>query len=253
MKKVTRILSVFLCVAMLLGMGVSLVSAAPGSVTGTDQVETKPIKVGSTDTGVTLTQMTLTKGSKYSLGTTGLVNVVEVKLSDKVTMKVLNGGVSTWSKATMGASAVAYNKANDDSTVLAAVNGDPWLVYHTDYDGDGKKATGASVKQGSISRGVMIIDGELWASHQIDDENYLAREDNVERGTPAARGPVFAIKADGTAMIGTPRIAVKLENATKSTTQIAGGINRLPAPNSIIVYNHRIGTESFAFEDAYEL
>ncbi len=253
MKMSIRIVSLLLCIAMLLGLGTAIVSAAPGEVTGMGKRETQNIKIGNTDTGVSLTQMTLTEGSKYSLGTTGLVNVVEVNLTSKVTMKVLNGGAYNWSKATMGAASVAYNQAHDDSTVLAAVNGDPWLVYHTDYDGDGAAATGAGVKHGSVSRGMMVIEGELWASHQIDDENNLARTDNAERGTPAARGPVFAIKADGTAMIGTPRISVKLQNTTKSTNQTAHGINRLPAPNSIILYNQRCGTESFAFEDAYEI
>lgn len=253
MKNLLRIVSLALVFSMLLGIGTMLVSAAPGAVTGQDKVETQNIKLGNTDTGVSLTQMTLTSGSKYSLGTTGLVNVVEVTPSDKVALKVLNGGSYNWSKATMGASALAYNKAHDDSTVLAAVNGDPWLVYHTDYDGDGKKPTGESVKHGSVSRGLMIIDGELWASHQIDDENNLARDDNAERGTPAARGPVFAIKADGTAMIGTPTIGVTLVNATTDKNVRADGINRLPAPNSIILYNHRCGTESFAYADAYEI
>ncbi len=253
MKMCTRIVTCLLCLVMLLSVGTALVSAAPGEVTGTDKRESQTIKIGNTDTGVTLTQMTLTEGSKYSLGTTGLLNVVEVNLSSKVTMKVLNGGAYNWSKATMGETVVSYNGNHDDSTVLAAVNGDPWLVYHTDYDGDGVKATGAAVKHVSVSRGMMVIDGELWASHQIDDENNLARTDNTERGTAAARGPVFAIKADGTAMIGTPRISVKLKNVTQSTDQTAHGVNRLPAPNSIILYNQRCGTESFAYADAYEI
>ncbi len=253
MKMSIRIASMFLCVSMLLGLGTALVSAEPGTVTGLGKSETQDIKIGALSTGVTLTQMTLTEGSKYSLGTTGLVNVVEVNLSNSVTMKVLNGGKYNWSTATMGTSVVAYNSTHDDSTVLAAVNGDPWLVYHTDYDGDGEKATGAAVKHVSVSRGMMVIEGELWASHQIDDENNLARTDNAERGTSAARGPVFAIKEDGTAMIGTPRISVKLQNTSKNTNQTAHGVNRLPAPNSIILYNQRCGTESFAYEDAYEI
>ncbi len=253
MKKQIRIMALLLCLATLLGVSTALTYAAPATIAGVDKTETQTIKVGGTDTGVTLTQMTLNQGSAYSKGTTGLVNVVEAKLSSKVTMKVLNGGAYTWSKATMGASTVAYNKTHDDSTVIAAVNGDPWIVYHTDYDGDGVKATGDSVKHVSVSRGVMIINGELWASHQIDDENNLALQDNVERGTPAARNPVFGIKNDGTVLIGTPYVAVKLQNTTTGTTQAAGGINRLPAPNSIILYNQRCGTESFAYADAYEI
>ena len=253
MKAITRILSGILCAAMLLSLSVATVTAAPASVTGAVKTDSAAIKIGDTDTGVTLTQMLLEKGSKYSLSDDGLLNVVEVNLSDKVTMAVLNGGDYNWSKATMGESVVKYNESHTDATVLAAVNGDPWIVYHTDYDGDGVKATGPAVKHVSVSRGTMIIDGELWASHQINDENNLARNDNAERGTPASRGPVFAIKDDGTAMIGQPTISINLINATNDTNIRADGINRLPAPNSVILYNQRCGTESFAFEDAYEI
>ncbi len=252
MKRTVRILSLLLALALLISSATILVTAAPQNVTGMAKSGSETIKVNGTDTGVTLTQMLLSKGTTYSKSADGVVNVIEVDLSDKVTMKVLNGGSYNWSTATMGKSAVAYNTAHDDSTVLAAVNGDPWLVYHTDYDGDGKKATGAAVKHVSVSRGIMVIEGELWASHQIDDENNLAREDNAERGTSAARGPVFAIKADGSAMIGTPILNFNTKTSSGTTIGI-NGLNRLPAPNSIILYNQRCGTESFAYEDAYEI
>ena len=253
MKSSVRILSLVLCIAMLLSLCVMGTVAAPAAVTGATKTDSAPIKIGDVDTGVTLTQMLLEKGSKYSKSADGLLNVVEINLSDKVTMAVLNGGDYNWSKATMGESVVKYNQTHADGTVLAAVNGDPWIVYHTDYDGDGVKASGPAVKHVSVSRGTMIIDGELWASHQINDENNLARNDNVERGTPASRGPVFGIKNDGTAIIGTPTIGINLLNTTSDKTVKADGINRLPAPNSVILYNQRCGTESFAFEDAYEI
>jgi hypothetical protein len=253
MKITTRILAAFLCVVLLGSLGITAAVATPSPVTGAVKTDSETIRIGGVDTGVTLTQMLLEKGSKYSKSADGLLNVVEVDLSDKVTMAVLNGGDYTWSRATMGESTVKYNNTHDDTTVLAAVNGDPWIVYHSDYDGDGVKATGPAVKHVSVSRGTMIIDGELWASHQIDDENNLARNDNVERGTPASRGPVFGITDKGTVMIGQPTIGITLINNTTDKNIRADGINRLPAPNSVILYNQRCGTESFAFEDAYEV
>ncbi len=255
MKKSVRILSVLLSLAMVLGFGTLLTVAAPAAVTGQTQAITQSIKVNGTDTGVELTQILLEKGSAYSLSTTGLVNLVEIDTSSTVQMKVLNGGSYNWSKATMGQSALAYNTAHKDSTVLAAVNGDPWLVYHTDYDGDGKQATGPSVKHVSISRGIMIIDGELWNSHQIDDENKLDHNDHSgsEHYSPAAQGPAIGFMADGTAIIGTPRISVSVKNDTTGKSHAAGGVNRLPAPNSVILYNQRAGTESFAMTDSYEV
>ena len=52
------------------------------------------------------------------------------------------------------------------AAVLAAINGDPWIVHHSDYDGDGKKATGPSVKHVSVSRGTCIIEGDEF--HDVD-------------------------------------------------------------------------------------
>ena len=253
MKLSVRILSLVLCLSMLAGFAALGASAAPATLTGTVKTDSAPITIDGKETGVTLTQYLLEKGSTYSAAADGLVSVVEFDLSDKLTMAVLNGGDYTWTKDTMGNNVVKYNKTHDDGTVLAAINGDPWIVYHSDYDGDGVKATGPSVKHVTVSRGTMIIDGELWASHQIDDENNLARDDNAERGTGASRGPVFAIKADGTAMIGQPTISVAVKNTTTNVNVTGNGINRLPAPNSVILYNQRCGTESFAYEDAYEI
>ncbi|MBQ5792576.1 MAG: phosphodiester glycosidase family protein, partial [Clostridia bacterium] len=104
-----------------------------------------------------------------------------------------------------------------------------------------------------VSRGLMIKAGEIWATEQIGDENYLAKDDNAERGTGAANQPIFGVKKDGTAIIGCPDIAIAIKNETNYKSTTAAGINRLPAPNSAILYNQRCGTESFAFEDAYEV
>ncbi len=255
MKRKTKVLSLFLMLTLLLGVVAMTLTASAKIIplTGADTVYSESIKLNGQDTGVTLTQMHLTTGSKYSQSRDGLVNVIELGNAKNVTFKVLNGGTYNWSKATMGNSVLKYNETHSDSTVIAAVNGDPWIVYHTDYDGDGVAATGPAVKHVSVSRGLQIIDGEIWATPQISDENNLAKTDNVERGTPASLGPVFAVLSDGSYMIGKPTVTIKLSNSTKNTSSMVQGINRLPAPNSIIIYNHRGGDQSMAFEDAYEL
>ncbi|MBQ9781544.1 MAG: phosphodiester glycosidase family protein [Clostridia bacterium] len=254
MKRSIKCLSLVMAlVLMLAAFTMTFSVSAVEPITGADTVYSENIKLNGEDTGVTLTQMILTSGSKYSLSREGLVNVIDLNDAAGVTLKVLNGGSYNWSKATMGTSALKYNETHTDSTVIAAVNGDPWIVYHTDYDGDGEASTGGSVKHVSVSRGLQIIDGEIWATAQINDENNLAKKDNVERGTPASQGPVFAILSDGSYMIGKPNISIKLTNDTQSTTSVVQGINRLPAPNSIIIYNQRGGAESMAYEDAYEL
>ena len=255
MKRKNKVLSLILAATLLLGAAAMTLTANAkvNPITGADVIHAENIKLNGQDTGVTLTQMTLTSGSKYSLSREGLVNVIDLNGAKNVTFKVLNGGTYNWSRATMGTSAVKYNETHTDSTVIAAVNGDPWIVYHTDYDGDGIAATGPGVKHVSVSRGLQIIDGEIWATPQISDENNLAKTDNVERGTPASLGPVFAVLSDGSYMIGKPTVTIKLSNTTNNKSAMVQGINRLPAPNSTIIYNHRGGAESMAFEDAYEL
>lgn len=255
MKKTMRFLSFALCLIMLMGVATSFAVAAPAAITGAGQVTTADIIISGKDTGIDLTQMILTKGTAYAKGNTGLLNVIEVPAkAENITFAVLNGGNYNWSQATMGKSVVKYNDTHNDGTIIAAVNGDPWIVYHSDYDGDGVKATGAGVKHVSVSRGLQIIDGEIWASRQVDDENNLARNDNVERGTAASHGPTFGVLTDGTYIIGKPVITFKAQNTTKnSAAVVVNGINRLPAPNSLMVYNQRCGTESFAYEDAYEV
>ena len=252
MKSFVKIISMTLC-ALMLASVLSVAVGAAGTPTGMDKSATEPILVDGKNTGVSLTQYSLTSGTVYANSTAGLINVIEVKPSNtKVAFKVLNCGDYTWSKDTMGNAAVKYNQTGE-GTVIAAMNGDPWIVYHTDYDGDGEAATGPAVKHVSVSRGLMIKEGEIWATEQIGDENYLAKKDNAERGTGAANQPIFGVKKDGTAIIGSPYTLIEIKNTTQSKTIAAQGINRLPAPNSTILYNQRCGTESMAFEDAYEI
>lgn len=253
MKKTVRIMSFLLSLLMIMGVATSLAVAAPAAITGAGQVTTSDIMIGNIDTGLDLTQMILTKGTSYAKGNTGLLNVIEIPAkAENITMAVLNGGSANWSKETIGSAAVKYNTNHKDGTIIAAVNGDPWLVYHTDYDGDGQGSTGPSVKHVSVSRGLQIIDGEIWASRQTDDENNLHKAE--ERGTAASHGPTFGVLPDGTYIIGKPVISFKAQNTTKnSAAVVVNGINRLAAPNSLMVYNQRCGSESFAYEDAYEV
>ena len=252
MRFYAKIMSICLCAIMLIAALSAMVYAANGP-TGTETSATEEIKIRGQGTGVYLTQYALSAGSVYADSVAGLVNVIEIDPNNpNVAVKVLNCSEYTWSKSTMADAAMRANDQSSQGMYIAAMNGDPWIVYHTDYDGDGVAATGPAVKHVSVSRGLMIKNGELWATAQISDENYLAKSDNVERGTPAANQPIFGVKEDGTAVIGCPAVALQIENETQSQKTQAAGLNRLPAPNSTILYNHRVG-ESMAYEDAYEI
>ncbi len=252
MRTYVKIMSICLCTLMLIAAVSAAVHAANGP-TGTEKSATEEIKIRGQGTGVYLTQYALSAGSVYADSVAGLVNVIEIDPNNpNVALKVLNCGSYTWERTTMADAAMRGNDRSSQGMFVAAMNGDPWIVYHTDYDGDGVAATGPAVKHVSVSRGLLIKGGELWATAQISDENYLAKNDNVERGTPAANQPIFGVKEDGTAVIGCPSVSIEIENTTAGQKTKAAGLNRLPAPNSTILYNHRVG-ESMAYEDAYEI
>ena len=76
MKFSVRILSLLLCLSMLAGMFAVSASAAPATLTGTVKTDSAPITIDGKETGVTLTQYMLEKGSKYSAAADGLVTLV---------------------------------------------------------------------------------------------------------------------------------------------------------------------------------
>lgn len=98
MKLSAKILSVLLCLSMLVSVCMTFVSAAPASLNGSVKTDSAPITINGTNTGATLTQYLLQSGSKYSSAADGLVSVIELTLSEQLTMAVLNGGAYTWTK-----------------------------------------------------------------------------------------------------------------------------------------------------------
>ena len=258
MKTTRKALSLLLCALMILTqlVVVSVVdtSAAEG-VSGSTQVITESIYLNGEDTGVIHTQMLLPQGTKYALYSDGVLNVAEIAKDSGASFKVINHGTYNWGKATVGDAAVAYNQANENSTVLAAVNASPWLMTTTDYDGDHITATGPGVKGGagkSMSMGFMMIDGEIWNTNWFTDENKM---DNKNYKDWVVSGQTcFYVMADGTYDIGAaPNLTISAINTSNGKKAVVDGINRLPAPNSVVVYNKRAYSESLAFEDAYEI
>ena len=225
------------------------------TVSGMSAVVSKNIMIGETDTGAIHTQIALPSKSTYNpYSSDAVINVVEVAPGGNASFAALNTGSYNWSQTTMGAAALKYNETHD-STVIAAVNGDPWLVHHTDYDGDGAKATGDGVKHGSVGRSMLIVDGEIYNTPQTAAENYLAAKDGgsgAEYGGAASNTTLFAVKNDGTFMIGDPTVSITLKRGATNLSAPTG-INRLPAPDSLMIYNHRVGSESMAYKDAYEV
>ena len=259
MKKITRFLAICLC-AIMIASAASVCSFAATSattVTGASHSATEDILLNGKQTGATLTQVRLATGTKYTNKSNEvLINVVEAKPSSSlISFEALNSGSYIYSKSTMGKEAVKYNANNPGETVIAAMNMDPWFLSseHNDYDGDGKSDNGTdiAVKQVGIQRSLLIVDGELWATQQTLDESKLATPGGNSQFVNAQVS--FAYTSSGKAFIGNPSIRITVKNDTKNNQVPANGVNRLPAANSILIYNQRCGTESYAHSDAYEI
>ncbi len=256
MKKIISLaISALLIVAFVTASAIT-VSAGESkySITGQTSSITSSITANGTDTGVTHTQVILPSGSKYnSFSTNTIVNIFEVSPSNtNVSFAAINCGTYNYSLTSLGNAVLKYNETHTDSSVIAAVNADPWFLYHKDYDCDGNSSSGDEVKHYTITRSLLIIDGEIWNTTQVNAENQLDATGG-EYGTPCQPSPIFAVNADGTYMIGRPTTTVTLYKGAKNVITTADGINRLPANNTIMVYNHRTGSESPAYTDAYEI
>ena len=257
MKKITKIIAICLCAIMIASAASICSFAANVTITGANATATEPILLNGSETGATITQVKLGTSTKYTNSSNEvLVNIVEAKPSDSlISFEAINSGNYIYNKNTMGKEAVKYNANNPGETVLAAMNMDPWFLSseHNDYDGDGKSDnnTDIAVKQIGIQRSLLIIDGELWSTQQTLDESKLA---NPEGSTQFVNAQVsFAYTSSGKAFIGNPSIRITVKNDTQGTQVPAAGVNRLPAANSILIYNQRCGTESYAHSDAYEI
>ena len=242
-----RILSIALCVLMCASLLAGLMITPLGAVeteayqlTGESSRESQEITLSDgTKTGVTWTQIEL----DGFYGDNRLVNVAEFDLSNThLSVEVINSGKFMVSSQTLDKATVAYNESHDGQTVLAALNGDLWMTtVHS--------SSALTSKPLKVTRGVLMIDGEIWASQQIDQENLDAT--NAEKGTPAGDKACFGVTDKNQPLVGSPDINITI--SVNGKTIEADGLNRLPARNAVIVYNHRVNDSNYALNDAYEV
>ena len=143
---------------------------------------------------------------------------------------VFNCGTYTVSKQTVATAAKEHSVGG--KTYLAAINGDLWM---TSSYGNAKKTL-------AVSRGAFMINGELWATQEIQAEADIG-------GVKDA----FAVTSKKQPIVGSPVFSVTMTNTSRGTTSAADGINRLPADNSVIIYNGRVNSSNYALDDAYEV
>lgn len=239
--KLKRIVAITMMIS-LMASGLSFFSGAEpiGKITGeTSRTTTELTLPDGTKTGVVHTNIQL---SGY-YGNNREINIAEGDLSNtNLSLEIVNSGTYMIKGQTINKSAQVYNSNHPGQTVVAAVNGD---LYMTSIH------SGSSVSKKVVSspRGVLIIDGEIWASAQVDQENIGAT--NSEQGTAAGPRPAFGVTDLNQPIIGVPIITTTLEIDGKTVK--ADGINRIPAMDAIMVYNHRLNSTNYALNDSYEV
>ena len=236
-------LSLLLALTLLASAWVTPALAAPPAEKLSDEQDRKTAEItlaDGTKTGVLWSDVSVS-GSTY--GTDRQVNMVEIDLSNThLSMEVLTGGQYMVSTKTLNKAAADYNASHKGQTVLAAVNGDLWMTaVHS--------GSSVSKKVLKVTRGILMIDGEIWASQQLDQENLGAT--NAEKGTSAGNKAAFGVTSKNQPLVGSPDIRVTMTVNGKEVK--ADGINRLPALNALIVYNHRVNDTNYALNDAYEV
>ena len=246
MKKfLLTLLCLMLCFSMALPMSLLAAaqesSSAVGQIDGETDRDAEEITLSDgTKTGVTVETITLSGayGDKEVVVATG--NLSNTNLS----VEVINCGDYMVSITSMMKAAERYNQEHEGQKVLAAVNGDLWMTsVHSN--------TQVTTKVLKVPRGFTMIDGEIWATQQIGMENYVAT--NGEKGTTSPDKAAFGVTSSNQPLVGTPIVGITVKNETKNYSTSADGINRLPAWNSLIVYNYRCNDTNYALSDSYEI
>ncbi|MBQ8474546.1 MAG: phosphodiester glycosidase family protein [Clostridia bacterium] len=238
MKKFTGLLAFILMISTVMFPSFSL-SAPVGSISGESNRIYEEIKLSDgTSTGVRYTQMDL----NGTYGSNRVLQLVECDLSNtNLSIDVLSCGNYTVKRQLI--TTAAANHSVNGKTVLAAVNGDMWMTGAISNSNVTKKAL-------YTTRGVMIIDREIWTTQEFGMENYVS---NVGQGTTASLKSAFGVTSLNQPLVGAPVFTISVTNETKNATITADGLNRLPAWDSLVVYNHRINSSNYALNDSYEV
>ncbi len=189
--------------------------------------------------GVTMTKMSLS-GTTYGLQK---VNVVEFDLAQRnLYVEVLKGEHIVDVK-TMGSYVSEYNNEHkaDGKEVICAVNGDLWMTgVHSNSN-----VTSSILK---VPRGVLMSDGIIYCSSQIENEATYATN-----GEGHSTFWAFGITDEYTPMIGKPIVNLTVKNTDKASQTTTKAFNRLPAHDSLVIYNGDCNYTNYALEDAYEV
>lgn len=236
MKKSVRIISILLSAIMLTVTVSATAPTLPGQISCTEEVLYP---------GVTATEYYLAAGYEYSETGPQFLRVLEFDpdQEDLAFDVVMAGPVG--SKKTIADIVDDFNRDNtENKSVIAAVNGDLWMMaeYNSRVEGPGEDDPVVK-KELCVPRGTDICDGEIICSQNIQQETPF--EEMFQS---------FGITSDGEPLIGNLRVKLKITDVTlgsKSYQTLA--LNRLPAYNTVVVYSDKGPISNYCLDDAYEV
>ncbi len=147
------------------------------------------------------------------------------------------------SKKTVPSFVSTYNNENkaNGKEIIAAVNGDLWMTgVHS----------GSQVSKSilCVPRGVLISEGVVYCSSQIPNESTYTTNKEGHSYFWA-----FGVTEDYVPMIGQPIISFAVKNTTQNTAVSTDALNRLPAHDSLVIYDGNCNYTNYALDDAYEV
>ena len=200
--------------------------------------------------GVTCTHISLGSKSKYKLQE---MWIVEFDPRDPLfDLQVTCGGKYTTKLVTVEDTVRNFKEANKDKGLVpvVAINGDIWTTSyaHARIEGSGTEYGGFSdpvvTHAMTLPRGLDIYNGEIVSSPHTTNETPYERQLHA-----------FGITADGRTVLGTPSLKIYLNDLSLEGFERVklSGLNRLPAQNTIMIYSDRVGEDTAALDDAYEI
>ncbi len=227
------VISTVIAVSLVLALCMADVTALP---IPTGETERSVVEIAD---GVRMTKFALS-GTPYGLQK---VNAVEFDLAqENLYLEILKGDYIV-SKKTMDAYVKQYNTEHksEGKEVICAVNGDLWMTsVHSN--------TNVTTSVLQVPRGVLISDGIIYCSSQTKNEATYA-----SNGEGHSTFWAFGITDEYVPMIGQPIVNITVKNTDKSLETTTKALNRLPAHDSLVIYNGDCNYSNYALEDAYEV
>lgn len=208
-------------------------AASPYGFVGEDSYTKTNITVAGMDTDVTHELITLGSGGSSGYGANRVINIVtgDLNADSRLSLEVMNNGTYLNDDAPL--TNVVNSYTEDGKIILAAVNGD-WMTA-TSSLGIG------TTKSYRVSFSSLLMGGEIWCSEMLSQE-----QSGVDFFT-------IGMTKDRQIIIGKPYVKTTITNNTRGVSVSAGGINRSPAYNALIVYNNRLSTSNYVPTSAYEV